>query len=86
LEAVKPVFLPSPKGIPDNAVVLRFLNLSTQSGQATLRQDAALDVMLQECNLIEEPEGEIFELKKGQSMTLNFEPFKSRSFISWSKN
>jgi alpha-mannosidase len=85
LEAVKPVFLPSPKGIPDNAVVLRFLNLSAQSGQATLRQDAALDVMLQECNLIEEPEGEIFELKKGRSKTLNFEPFKSRSFISWSK-
>lgn len=86
LEAVKPVFLPAPNGIPDNAVVLRLLNLSDQPGMATLRQDAELDVVIHECNLIEEPVGEAFELKKGRSKTLDFKPFKFRSFIVWPKH
>jgi hypothetical protein len=81
MESAKPVFLPPPKGIPANAVVLRLLNLSDKSAQATLSQKAASVVMIRECNLLEEPQGETFELKRGQSRILDFDPFKARSFI-----
>lgn len=81
LESAKPVFLPPPKGVPANAVVLRLLNLSDKSAQATLCQKSPTTVMIRECNLLEEPQGETFELKRGQSKAMDFKPFKSRSFV-----
>lgn len=83
LEAVKPVFLPPPPGVPAQAVVLRLLNLADRPAAATLTPRDGSAVRLQECNLIEEPLVPEPHTFAGQPLTLNFTPFQARSFLVW---
>ena len=81
LVAAKPAFLPTPAGIPANALLLRLINLSDSNSEATLTAQEA--VHLHECNLLEQPAGAPTNLPAGSPSSLTFTPFQSRSFLVW---
>lgn len=82
LAASKPVFLPPPEGVPAHAVVLRLLNQSEAQVDGGLAPGSDL-VQVQECDLLEQPCGQVRQLLAGQPLKLTFAPFQIRSFLVW---